>query len=110
MKEKIQEIQKYFADKIARGLYKVDFIDDKYINVTVDRKYTFGLWVGTGCEHFSLCNIGIETFIQFDFTEKQKASAHKKVFIHVKKYRDTELKERELAELKKLQKKYPDAK
>ncbi len=110
MKTKIKEVQDYFADKIARGLYKVTEVNDKYLHIIIDGKYKFGIWTGSGMEHFSLCSIGIETFFQIDFTDEQKKASYKKAFSHVKKYRDTELKESELTELKKLQEKYPEAK
>ena len=109
MKEKIQEVQNYFADKIARGLYKVSDVDEFCLGIIIDRKYKFSLWHVNGLEYFRTYD-GRGNYMFIKFTDKQKAAGFKKASSHVKKWEDTELKEKELVELKQLQAKYPEVK
>ena len=109
MKEKIQEVQNYFADKIARGLYKVTDIDEYCLSIIIDRKYEFSLWYSNGDGYFRTYD-GRGNYMVIKFTDKQKTIGFKKALSYVKKWEDTELKEKELAELKKLQEKYPGTK
>jgi hypothetical protein len=107
MKKKIKEVQNYFADKLARGLYKVEYVDDEIIKVVVDGEYRFGLWVSGNSTAFSIFS---DCFIKLKFTPGQKEIGWK---IADKKrrelYADTKEQE-EIETLRKLQEKYPDVK
>lgn len=104
MKEKIKEVQNYFADKIARGLYKITEIRKHTMDVQVDQKFTFCLWVGNGLDYIETYD-GYKNFMQLHFTTKQKAQIAKRI----KSLLDKEAKEREVSLLKSLLKKHPDA-
>ena len=106
MKTKIKEVQNYFADKLARGLYKVKEISPNSADVIVDKKYKFCLWISGGELFFEVWNNG--NFMAIPFTRAQKKSGYKMVAKYLKEWEDTELKERELKTLKALQEKYPE--
>jgi len=106
MKNKIKEVQNYFADKIARGLYKVEKCDKYSIDVTVDKEYTFCLWVANGGGAFRTWDSG-KNSMPVKFTAPQQSKGYKAARKHQQHWMDTELRDKELAELKKLQEKYP---
>lgn len=105
MKEKIKEVQNYFVDKIVRGLYKVDEITEHTIVVVVDKKYRFKLWTANGVHHFEVYNSG-GSFMNLDFTEKEKEAAYKIASKHRQGWIDGEKREKELKELDRLRAKY----
>jgi hypothetical protein len=105
MKNKIKEVQNYFSDKLARGLYKVEEISEHTIKVIVDKEYHFALWVANGESAFSIWNIQTN-FIHVNFTDKQKVSGYKHAFKHRQGWEDTELRDKELKQLETLQTKY----
>ena len=109
MRQKIQEVQDYFADKIARGLYKVVVIDEYASTVIIDRKYKFSLWYCNGIKFFKTYP-GRDNFMELEFNDVQIKKAYKKTMLHVKKWEETEVKDKELKELENLRAKYPDAK
>jgi hypothetical protein len=108
MKEKILEVQNYFADKLARGLYKVVKISNHTIEVIVDGKYNFHLWTANVPSNFDSWNYS-GNFMRIKFTEEQKAAGYKIAAKHCKRWVNTELREKELKELAKLKEKYPEA-
>ena len=105
MKKKIKEIQNYFADKLARGLYKVEEISEHTIKVIVDNEYHFALWVANGENSFDCWNVQTN-FMPVHFTTDQKVSGYKHAHKHQKGWEDTELRDKELAQLETLQAKY----
>ena len=105
MKEKIQEVQNYFADKLARGLYKVTDADELCLKVIVDGKYIFGIWLSNGWDNFGLWS---NNFISVEFTEEQQKTGWKIGDRWRKKLWVDKSREKDLTELKRLQKKYPD--
>jgi hypothetical protein len=109
MKEKILEVQNYFADKLARGLYRVEEISEFTIKVIVDRQYKFTLWIANNAGNFSTYSSSYN-FMEVKFTGNQKISGYKHASKHQKGWVDTELRDKELFELAKLREKYPEAK
>ena len=105
MKKQIQEVHDYFADKIARGLYKVVKIEESYIVIIVDGLYKFALW--TMHSEMSFGVWGNDTsFMKAELTDKQRASGYSIAIKHRAGWENTEKKEKDLAELKRLQEKY----
>lgn len=109
MKKQILEVQNYFADKLARGLYKVTEIDEHWMIVSVDKIYLFTLWYCNGPTYFKTYD-GRGNFMHVVFTKLQQANGYKKAMKHVNNWQETKVRNRELAELKKLQEKYPEVK
>jgi len=105
MKEKIKEIQDYFADKLARGLYKVVKVDEHHIEVMVDRKHIFRLWISSHWEFFEVWS---ESFMKIVFTEQQKKRGYKTAKRHQKRLYENEARAKEIAKLKELAEKYPE--
>ena len=106
MKNKIQEVQDYFADKLARGLYEKVKVSEHTVKVVVDNEYNFCLWMSNGSNNFETWIPG-GCFMPVNFTDKQRDAGYKIAKKHHKHWTDTELRDKELAELKKLQDKYP---
>jgi len=106
MKKKITEVQNYFADKLARGLYKVKSISQHTIEVTVDRKYGFTLWTANGERHFEIYSDG--SFMTVHFTNTQKKSGYRIASKRSKGWIDSEERKSELRFLKRLKEKYPN--
>ena len=107
MEKKIKEIQNYFADKIANGNYEVGGVDGHTIEVIVDDKYPFSLWIANEALNFKTWYLK-DSFMNLEFTEEQQESGFKFAIDHRKKIYDANIMEIELAELKKLQEKYPE--
>ncbi len=108
MKKKIQEVQEYFADKIARGLYKVEKNSEHTMDIVVDRKYRFCIWIATSERHIETWSSSYN-FIDLKFTDEQKKQIFKKAQRLLKKWVDTVKRDSDLAQLKALQEKYPEA-
>jgi len=106
MKNKIQEVQNYFADKIARGLYKKVKVSEHSIKVTIDNDYHFCLWMSNSPNNFETWIPG-GCFMPVTFTDEQRESGYKIALKYQQHWIDTELRDKEMAELKKLQDKYP---
>ena len=109
MKEKIQEIQNYFANKIVKGLYRVLEIDEFCLSIIIDRKFRFALWHCNGAECFRTYD-GRGNYMTLEFTESEQLVAYKKGMHYVRKWREDTVATRERKQLKDLQEKYPDAK
>lgn len=108
MKQKILEVQNYFAYKLSKGQYKVEKIDDYVLTVVVDRKYRFSLWIANEEPSFRTYD-GRDNFISVTFTAAERKTGYRFAKRHHKAWTDTAKKESDLAQLRKLQEKYPDA-
>lgn len=106
MKEKIQEVQLYFINKIMKGQYKVKSIDKYGLKIIIDAKYVFELWHCTGESQFKVWHG--DSFMNLNFNDATKKAGYKKAIVHVKQWQDTELREKEMKELSRLQSKYSE--
>ena len=71
----------------------------------IDGKYKFALWTANKETGFSVWGNDL-SFMKVEFTDKQRVSAFKIASKYRKGWEDMEKKEKDLAELKRLQEKY----
>jgi len=90
MESKIKEVEEYFKQKIVEGEYKVVDRTQYVVNILVDNKYTFNLWVASGYHNFEPYNeFDSENFMYLRFTLKEKREAwHNLEKLHQEKVED----------------------
>ncbi len=108
MKEKIQEVQLYFINKIMKGQYKVLGVDRYSVKVIIDAKYIFELWHCSKEFGFKIWLLGGESFMSLNFNKAAKKAGYRKAMVHVKEWQDTEVREKDMKELSRLQSKYSE--
>ena len=100
MKTKIKEVHDYFRNKLIKGEFESDKIDEHHINLMIDNKYLFVIWIANEA-------YGIKTerriyvypvtgvmeymysFMNLTFRESDKKTLWSKLKPIIKKYNDT---------------------
>jgi len=90
MESKIKEVEEYFKQKIVEGEYKVVDRTQYVVNILVDNKYTFNLWVASSYQNFEPYNeFDSENFMYLHFKLKEKGEAwHNLEKLHQEKVED----------------------
>lgn len=73
--KKIEEIERYFIDKIVNKEYKI--VDDYYtysVYILIDEKYYFNIWTSNGIKnvHVHLGNSLMPSFMRLIFNDGEK--------------------------------------
>ena len=103
MKEKIKEVQQYFANKILNGDYNIRNISQYTIRIVIDNEYNFTLWVANDGLNFGTYE-SVMNFMNIQFNEEDKIRGYEKCNPMYRKFLKTELIEQKRKELEQLEK------
>lgn len=108
MKEKIEEVQGYFRNKILTGEFSTEEITEYVMTIKVDGEYVFNLWIG----NITDINDSVKlyqsqfNFMDVEFSTEERISIREMINPVVKSFRQTELLEKKRAELAELEKEF----
>jgi len=88
MENQIKQVNDYFVDKLLNEDFTVESIDQYRVNVVIDGKYHFSLWIGNN-QYFFNCYQHAYSFMDLDFDDVQKQYLFD-YFIRLKKDRERE--------------------
>jgi len=94
----IKQINDYFVNKLLDEDFKIIEVREFTVELTIDDKYHFSLWIANGAKYFEV-NSNRRSFMHLSFDDTQKQYLHK-YFNDIKKgiERDRLLKEKERIE------------
>ena len=73
MEAKIKEVQDYFKNKIFSNDFEVVEIDKYTMQILIDSKYNFRIWISNGANSIELYSMAsILNFIHLDFDTEEK--------------------------------------
>ena len=73
MKEKIQEVQRYFKDKLLNADFEVISCDAYYLKVLIDGEYKFNIWLSSGPVYRNVISGGAQkSFMNLHLTSEDK--------------------------------------
>jgi len=83
MKKKIEEVQKYFKNRILNNEYKVVKFDVHAPTINIDG-FEFALWVANGAEHFDTYeSTQVSSFMHLNFSESEKVECYASLKIRI---------------------------
>ena len=103
MEKKIKEIQDYFRAKMLSGDFKITSIDEHTLDLIIDEKYKFVIWVSNSYQYRKLYENAVR-FIDVPFTVTQSKKFDSILKPHTDKFRNDILmveKKKQLEQLKK---------
>ena len=105
METKIKEVQSYFRNKLIAGDFKIDGTDEYVLNITVDGKYKFSIWIGNWNfpDNVRLYD-GYYNFMMVDFNQKEIIKLKSIIAPEVDKFRKNVLLKNKRKELEELEK------
>ncbi len=101
---KLNEISCYFKNKIVKGDYEFIKSNDSVAEIKIDGKYNFEIWIYLVFEVYKHSFVNFMKSEYLDFTEEEKVKASKKMDVHLKKYRETVIREEKTKQIEKLKK------
>ena len=105
MKEKINEVEKYFKDKLLNKEFEIKEISEYVLRILVDGEYQFNLWLGNwDIPDNTKCYDGYYNFMMLDFTKEESILLKSKVRPEIMDYKRNVLIAQKRAELDKLEK------
>lgn len=70
MKEKIQEVQNYFKEKLLKGDFKIIEREQYTYIVSIDEEYKFSIWMKNDAKNRKLNTITHLSFMMLDITDE----------------------------------------
>ena len=70
MKEKIQEVQSYFKEKLLRGEFDIIERGQYTYIVSIDEEYNFSIWMENDAKNRKLNTIANLSFMMLDITDE----------------------------------------
>jgi len=83
IQDKIEEVQKYFIDKVIKGDYKVFKIEQYTATILIDDKYQFDMWISNGKYSYDFYSSNFSNCKSLNITMKSYKS---RGWIHMKKH------------------------
>jgi hypothetical protein len=103
MQKQIKEVQDYFKQKILSREFEITDIGLFTVDILVDGKYKFVLWIGNSDNaQFLKLYVNASSFIQFLFAENEKEQLYNLLKDEVNKYKKEVLIKQKEEELKQL--------
>lgn len=90
MKEKIQEVQNYFKEKLLKGDFKITERDQFIYIVSIDEDYSFTIWMCNEPKNRWLYRDAYN-FIYIDLTEEESILLHSLLVSDYNEFRGTML-------------------
>lgn len=79
METKINQIQKEFQERIVAGDYQITDYKDSYVDLLIDEKYLFSLWVGKEWRFVTIW-VTSRNFMQLpEFTEEEQKTIYAEI-------------------------------
>lgn len=108
MKIKIKQVQDYFKNRLLQGEFEVESISEHVLNVVIDSKYNFGIWIGNyGIPNTRDLYVSLGSAINFmdlNLIQKDRIKLHSATKKIVADYRKNVLLKSKRKELERLQK------
>ncbi len=88
METTIKKIQQYFYDKIVRGEYSVISVSKFNIEILIDNKYSFFIWIANGVDGIRIENSDFAgSFMELPkFNEKYREKIYNDLYPYKKEY------------------------
>ena len=106
METKIQEVHDYFRDKLINGNFEITKIKKHHINLLIDNKYPFSIWIAN--MDYGICTYGdmVDAFsyMNISFRVKDKLSLWRKLKPHLDLKTNKELRRDKMIEYNRLKK------
>lgn len=103
MEKKIKEIQNYFMAKLLAGDFRVIKVKEHTLDLIVDEKYSFTIWVANTPISRKLYEYTTQ-FISLSFTQKQSTKLNSVLRPFTDKYKEEVLLAGKRAQLEQLKK------
>ena len=103
MKPQIQEVQKYYKNKILSQDYEILSITEYFTTILIDDKYHFVLWTAVLDHPESVKQYKHDrSFMQIDFTDAEARQLHAALYPQITKHKKGCILAEKIKELEKL--------